>query len=319
MPLDPRLRSWIWEPEEPSLRYRVLTELEGRTPDDPAVEPIGREIGVKGWAEEILDRQFSDGHWSTPGASARELYVPKYIVTNWQLIVLSDLGLPRGDPRVARSLELLWDREGGPEGGLGGTTSEVCFTGNALRYMVRLGDPKDPRLDRLIGWLLGAQKADGGWHCFDSPVGTLDGWEALAAFAALPRSQWTSEIRRSVERGAEFYLERELLHEGPTPYAPWFRLHYPVHYYYDVLVGLDMLTRLGYGADPRLRPALDLLRSKRNADGSWNLEAVHPDVDPAAGYTPKTPIYPYALELPGQPSRWITVTALAVLARTGAL
>src|SRR5947208_312554 len=146
------------------------------------------------------------------------------------------------------------------------------------------------------------QKKDGGWHCFRSRTGTLDCWEALAAFVAIPSEARTPPIRQSIERGAEFYLERRLFREGPAPYRPWFRLHYPVHYYYDLLVGLDTLTSLGYGEDPRMRPALDRLEAMRNRDGSWNMDALHPDTEDPA-YQFRGPFYPLGLEVPGRPSR----------------
>jgi hypothetical protein len=90
-----------------------------------------------------------------------------------------------------------------------------------------------------------------------------------------------------------------------------------VHYYYDALVGLDFLTRLGFGADPRLRPMLEWLVERRNSDGSWNLDALHPDVPAVDPYQIEPPFYPFALEFPGRPSRWITLTALTVLRRAG--
>ena len=321
--ISPTLREWLMKLDEPSVRLRVLLELEDRPPTDAEVVAEQSRIGEKGWAARILSLQLPDGHWGSPGATPEDLYNPKYIVTNWQLLVLSDLGAHPDDPRVQRAIALVWDRWGVRENALGGSDSELCITGNAVRYLSRLGDPNDPRLATPIDWLLRTQKPDGGWHCFDSPTGTLDCWEALAAFAALPRDRWTEPIHRSVERGAEFYLARALLNEGGAPYAPWYRIHYPNHYYYDFLVGLDTLTRLGYGSDPRLATALDLLESKRNPDGSWNLEAVHPDgilsPEEIDQYTTRMPRYPYLLELPGGPSRWITVTALAVLRRAGRL
>ncbi|MGQ0796932.1 MAG: hypothetical protein ACT4OI_03580, partial [Methanobacteriota archaeon] len=107
-----------------------------------------------------------------------------------------------------------------------------------------------------------------------------------------------------------------LLREGPKPYAPWLRLHYPVHYYYDLLVGLDTLTALGYGDDSRIRPALERLTRMRNRDGSWNMDALHPDSEDPV-YQMPGPFYPLGLEVPGRPSRWITATALLVLKRAG--
>src|SRR3970282_2439595 len=134
----------------------------------------------------------------------------------------------------------------------------------------------------------------------------------MAAFAALPPRARSASVLRAIERGAEFYLDRGLLREGRNPYAPWLRLHYPVHYYYDILVGLDVLTALGYGGDPRIRPALDRLEAMRNRDGSWNMDALHPDTEDP-GYQFRGPFYPLGLEVPGRPSRSITTTAPAVL------
>ncbi|MGA7922726.1 MAG: hypothetical protein WCA77_01980 [Thermoplasmata archaeon] len=331
MPISTDVQSWLLSddpsaaarfpgtrPEsDPSIRARVLEDVLKRPPNDPDLTSAREQVATQGWAARILDLQQPSGQWDSPGTSSQELYVPKYIATNWRLLVLSDFGLTRHDPSIAKAVELLLTRESGPDGGLGGTGSEVCFTGNALRMLARFGYLDDPRTPPITGWLLHAQKEDGGWHCAPLDHGTLDCWEALAAFAAIPRSQWSAAMQRSVERGAEFYLDRGLVHEGDTPYAPWSRLHYPTHYYYDLLIGLDTLTRLGFADDPRLAPGLDLLESKRRPEGVWWMDAVHPDIPAEEKYQPRLPVYPFVLEYPGRPSRLITTTALAVLDRAG--
>src|SRR5438552_13575680 len=143
--------------------------------------------------------------------------------------------------------------------------------------------------------------------------GRLGGLSGLRRDSEAKRS---AAMHRAIERGAEFYLERGLLREGRTPYAPWMRLHYPVHYYYDLLVGVDMLTALGYGDDPRMRSPLGRLEGKRNRDGTWNLDALHPDTEDP-NYQIRGPFYPFGLEVPGRPGRWITATALIALQRAG--
>jgi hypothetical protein len=58
--------------------------------------------------------------------------------------------------------------------------------------------------------------------------------------------------------------------------------------------------------------------NRRRLDGRWNLHALHPDVEDAEYRSGmQTPFYSFALEFPGEPSRWITTTALAVLRRAG--
>ena len=314
------VRRWLTGAEsDPSVRARYWSEVEGLPSSDARVRRARQAIGRDGWAARLLSVQFKGGQWAAQGTSGRELYRPKYVVTNWVAIVLADLGVTRSDPRVRKTAELILDRWGRPGGDLSGRTGEICVTGNAVRTLVRFGYLDHPTVQRSIAWILRTQKSDGGWHCFRSRSGTLDGWEGLAALAEIPEASRDAAVRRSIERGAEFYLRRRLMTEGASRYPPWFRLHYPNHYYYDLLVGLRILTRLGYGGDRRLGPALRWLREKRRPNGTWELDADHPDLDPdRGGYRFPGPVFPFRLEPPQAPSRWATVEALSVLARVEA-
>jgi hypothetical protein len=199
---------------------------------------------------------------------------------------------------------------------LSGRSGEICVTGNAVRTLIRFGYLEHPAVQRSIAWIVRTQKLDGGWHCFPSRTGTLDGWEGLAALAEIPEDSRDETVRRSIERGAEFYLRRRLMEEGRTRYPPWSRIHYPTHYYYDVLVGLRMLVRLGYGGDSRLAPAIRWLRNKQAGDGTWALDAAHPDLDAAhGGYVMRSLVFPMVFEPLHTPSQWATVEALSVLTR----
>jgi hypothetical protein len=75
-----------------------------------------------------------------------------------------------------------------------------------------------------------------------------------------------------------------------------------MYWYYDVLRALEHFRVNGGEPDPRLAPALDLLRSRRADDGRW----------PAGPQRPG--LRAYVLEKPkGEPSRWNTLRALRVL------
>jgi len=283
------------------------------------VREARQRIPSSGFAAEILGSRDPEGWW----VNGQSLYTPKYVSTNWRMIVLSDLGLDRRVPEVRGSAELWMDRFALKGGGVGGNskgTGHHCVVGNMTRALIRLGYVDDPRIRPSLDWLVATADPKGGWSCFGRGR-NLDSWEGLSAFAAYPRARWTAAMTRCVELGAEFFLERELHRQGAR-YAPWYRFHYPVHYYYDVLVGLDILTALGYGGDRRMRFALDLLRRKQRRDGRWNLDAVPPDVEgPMARWYARHPTQrpiPFVLEAAGRPSKIVTLAAYRVLSRLDA-
>ncbi|MDX1535004.1 MAG: hypothetical protein R3291_05235, partial [Thermoplasmata archaeon] len=229
---------WLLEEDQPAVRAQVLTDLLDRSLNDSEVQEARAKILQRGWGADILAEQLPSGHW----VWTESLYGPKYLASNWRLLVLADLGGTKDDPRIQRSAELLRDEFAKPDGGFATPSRDeghLCITGNTVRMLIQFGYESDPLVRQAQEWLLGEQREDGGWNCFEGP-GTLDGWEALSAFAAIPARKRTRAVHEAVERGAAFYLERELHKEGRR-YAPWFRMHYPVHYYYDLLVGLDIL------------------------------------------------------------------------------
>ncbi len=316
MPSARAVVDWLLEADQPSVRYLTLRDVLGRPESDPDVREAKRAIPHEGWAADLLARRAPNGWWH----SEKSLYTPKYISTHWNLLVLADLGVTRATPAIRQSCELWMTRFALRGGGVGGNskgTGHHCVVGNMTAALARMGYADDPRIRRSLEWLVETAHPRGGWSCWGGGR-QLDSWEGLAAFAAVPRSKWTAAMGRCVDAAAEFFLERELHRQGAR-YAPWFRFHYPIHYYYDLLVGLDLLTSLGHSDDRRLGFAMDQLRRKRRPDGRWNLDAVHPDVvGPIARFHRDHPAArptPLALEEAGRPSKMITLRALRVLAR----
>jgi len=308
---------WLLEEEQPAVRYLALTQLRGKSEKDAEVSSARREIPKSGWAAKILAMQNPAGWW----ANEESLYRPKYLSTNWMLLILSDLGLTRSDSRIAKACELWIERFGKSDGGFSmdnAGKSHLCLTGNTARALVRFGYADHLRVRRAFEWLAENRAEKGGWSCFGSGR-NLDSWEAMSAFASYPRQRWNKSMKLAVEKGAEFYLEREMHRQGEH-YEPWYRFHYPVHYYYDLLVGLEFMTALGYGGDGRLGHALAVLKEKRRPDGKWNLDAVHPDLQGTAAAEwyrmhPKQAPSPFALERVGEPSKMVTLGAMRVLHR----
>jgi hypothetical protein len=165
-------------------------------------------------------------------------------------------------------------------------------------------------VDRLVD----ERQDDGGWNCerangsvrssFDTTINVVEGLlEYERATGGTPAS---TAARRS---GEEYLLARHLyrrLSTGEPADDDYLRLLHPNQWRYDVLRALDHFRDAGTltdtPPDPRLEPAVELVRSKRHDDGTWHLERrlrgrVWFDVDDG----------------PGLPSQWLTLRALRVL------
>ena len=303
--------TWLLGEDQPSMRYRALTELLGRREDDPEVKAAKSKIPKVGWAAAILKERNPEGWWVRDWSH----FSPMFLSTTWMLLVLSDLGLTRELPEIRQSCEL-WMRMKPVRYGpavdvpeLSLRSVELCAAGIATRALVRFGYGDDPGVRRTLEWFAQVANPKGGWSHFGSGR-NLDSWHALGALAALPRPKRSAAIQRAAEAGAEYFLECELHRQGGR-YEPWYSFHYPVHYFYDILVGLDIITQLGYGDDPRLGYALSLLAKKRLPDGRWALDKVW------ASSSKSGSMKPFALETEGSPSKMITLLALSVLNRVG--
>jgi hypothetical protein len=231
-----------------------------------------------------------------------------WTATAYSLELLRDLGADPGDPRVQRAIELVrehgrWEHEGQPfwEGEV-----EPCINGMVVALGAYYGVDVGGVVDRLAG----EQLEDGGGNCeaengsvrssFHTTIRVLEG--LLAHEQATGGSAASAAARR---RGEAYLLERRLLRRlttGDVVDPDWLRFSFPTRWHYDVLRGLEYFRAAGDRPDPRAEEAIELVRSKRQPDGTWLLEHTHPgDVH-------------FTLEDgDGRPSRWNTLRALRVL------
>jgi hypothetical protein len=309
---------WLLDSDsDPAIRWRVLRDLTDAPADVVAAERA--RIVTEGWGARLLALEEADGQWDGgalfPGqrddSRGADQFGPgqPWSATAYSLMLLRDFGIDPQDDHVRRAIALVkenchWEYAGEPffEGEV-----EPCING----MVVVLGAYFNADVDAVAARLVGEQLEDGGWNCevengavvssFHTTIRVLEG--LLAHERATGGVPGSAETRR---RGEEYLLKRKLfrrLSTGEVVDPDWLDFSFPTRWHYDVLRGLEYFRDVGGPPDPRLDEAMDLLRSKRQTDGTWLLENTHPGK-----------VWFVLEDGDGRPSRWNTLRALRVLA-----
>ena len=301
--------NWLLD-ADPAIRWQVLRDLADASPDLVAAERA--RVAREGWGARLLALQGDDGQWAAgalfPSGKWDRREGQPWVATEPTLTLLRLLGIDPNDERVDRAVSQVSEHCRWEHAGQRFFDGEVepCINGRTVAIGAYFG--RD--VGAIVQRLLAEQLDDGGWNCeaengsirssFDTTINVLEG--LLAHERATGASADTAAARR---RGEEYLLERKLFRRKTTgevvkpSYLEW---SFPPRWHYDVLRGLEYFREAGGAPDPRLDEAVDFLRSKRQADGSWLLEHTH------GGRVH------FALEDgDGRPSRWNTLRAMRVL------
>ena len=152
---------------------------------------------------------------------------------------------------------------------------EPCINGGTLALGAYFGRPTESLARRLVG----EQLDDGGWNCeapksarssFHTTICVLEGLlEYERAVGSAP------EIAAARRRGEEYLLERGLFRRrstGEVANPAFLTFAFPPRYHYDVLRALDYFRAAGVPPDARIGDALQVVESRRQADGRWLLD-----------------------------------------------
>jgi len=329
---NPSALRWLLEPRDSAVRFHALVDILHRPLDSDDVTITRKEIPNYLPVRKLMKAQTSSGVWRPSDTC----YRPKWASAVWPLMLLAEMGVPP-NARIKAECERFFDLHQVDTGAFacpskledkGRRWDEACLTGNMVRTLSKFGYGNDPRIQRAIDWFPKHQQEDGGWNC-DYPEkkvkhsSFMSTVEPLWAYSEIPRRRWTRRMKSSIERGAEFLLMHRVYksdnHHWKPTYPFFTQLHFPMYYFYDILHGLRVLTKLGYSDDERIREAVHLLMSKQNPDGTWNLEGDwyrEGDFFYPSGKGRKTLV---DVEEIGKPSKWITLTCYRVLGQTGDL
>ena len=315
--LEPGI-AWLLRSDEPVIAHRALVDLVGADHDDGRVTASRRRIPAGKLVAVLIAGQEADGGFGRHPYS-------KWTGGHWRLVSLMDLGVPADLPAADEAIEpvLHWllgkaHRSNVPT--IAGLPRRCASQeGNALAVAVHFGLEGDPRVALLAESLASWQWPDGGWNCdrredahHSSFHETLPAYRGVAAFA---RATGDPAAAASCERAAEFVLRHRVAYRERTgrPLGPEaVRIHYPPYWHYDFLAGLRALAESGHVTDPRTAEGLDLLESRRRADGTWAADGVH---FRRPGSTSLVDVADWAR--PGQPSEPVTLGALLVLRAAG--
>jgi hypothetical protein len=322
--MDPK--AWLLEPDDPSVRFWALQDLEGKSPRDSEVVAAQEAVMESSLVKAILGKQEAGGWW----VSEKDMYNPKYTATTHSLRILAELGAKR-TPELERGVEHIFkfQRDSGhflvvlpaTEKGRASTVNDgCCIDGNILHYLIHFGYLDDPRTRRLLDFTVGYHDAEvAGWRCRSYPINPaavfpkncyMGATKMLHALSLIPLKKRSSKIQAVIDREVENILENSVYRYLRNPdgtrknKAGWRKFGFPLFYQADVLEVLDTLTHLDV-RDNRMNLAVDLVLDARQLDGRWLLEN---------SFNGKMWV---DIEEKGKPSKWITLRALRTLKRLG--
>lgn len=306
------LRCWLRD-ADPALCWQVQRDLDGAP---PAVWRATRaRTAREGIGARLLALQDPDGRWAGgaffPAGPVTGPGQP-WTATTWSLNSLREWGVDPEILRARRTVEKLdatcrWEYDDLP---YWGGEVDCCINAWTLLNGLWLGAD----VDGIAGWFVRHRLPDGGWNCEwvhgarrSSFHSTLN---ALTGLLGYERATGGTAATRAARAAGEGYLlVRGLLRRRSTGerVGPWVdRFAYPFRWRYDALRATDYFRRAslhdGSAPDPRLAEAVGLVRDARGPDGRW----VQGERDPGRVW--------FEVDVPaGEPSRWLTLSAVRVL------
>jgi hypothetical protein len=307
---------WLLD-SDPSIRWQVLRDLLDAPEAEWSAERA--KVATEGWGARLLSCQDEDGQWAG-GAFVPRDFDPRewrevgqpWTATTFSLSQLREFGLDPSSDRAKRSVELIGANSRWDEGGQPYWKGEVeeCINGRTVADGAYFGVD----VSSIVVRLAGERQGDGGWNCeringsvrssFASTINVLEG--LLEYEKATGGTSQSQEARKS---GEEYLLARHLfrrLSTGEPADQRFLCFLHPNRWRYDVLRALDYFRSSailpGADADPRLGEAIDHVRSRRLADGTWPLD-----------WSPPGQVWFEVDDGQGKPSRWVTLRAMRVL------
>ncbi len=308
----------------PPVRRWILEYVLWKGKSNPALQRATDECLSYRPMLKLLASQNPDGTWPIPRQRKAEEDAgpgPPYGWTHTTMVrnlyMLFEYWATRDMGHIGDSTELLLSWQG-EDGFIRGPEEDGIprpySNGLTLGVLIKFGMKGDPRVERLVGALMKAQRHDGGWnipyiqdmrYLPEFRYMGLDAFkQRLAAgdvpeydprdYDDVPSCVWTTlgalrgismyrslNGERSVKRAAEFVLDRFFMRNHHSSFyqsgSNWTMLKFPT-YNGSGLTALDTLVHMGFGPnDERMEKPIRWLLGARSKDGMWHrTERPHP-------------------------------------------
>lgn len=294
---------WLLDSDDVSIRYRTLVELIGANKNDEEVQKLKKEIEESPSVRSIIGKMHPDGYWLQKNQQSGILLgqgveYGSFATTHFCLSYLAEMGMDRSNSYV----ELAANRYLNLQKDDGDWWEHLsCLYAYNIRTFILLGYREDTRLQRVINLMINTARKDGGYLCdlhekksLKSRKSCIRGSaKALLAFSEMPE-YWENE--RCLQL-VDYFLSRYGIykHNNHDKFVnkDVTNQSFPIIWRTNTWEILYALGKMGYGGDPRLERAWEVIASTKDSLGKVHLD-----------WTPTQ--CPWKIGKREDPNEWIT-------------
>ena len=246
--------------------------------------------------EKIFDARNEHGLWKVIPKDHKYYpdylhYVPNYKASLWALLLLADLKCNQHDERIKKPLQTVKDHLFDEAHGIYTLKEDhfpiPCLNGNMLYLDAYFNNGPDEKSKRVLKFFFQFQRFDDGKYeepknqfcvntsCYGKHTCYWGIVKLLKGISFIPKNKRNHEIELLKEKCINFVLKHKVCYSSRNPSKIMIKkmdlLTFPNFYKGDFLELLWLLKREEITSS-EVKPALELLKSKQNASGKWELE-----------------------------------------------
>ena len=156
---------WLLESDNPSVRYRTLTELLDIPSENETVQETKQKIPDSTAVLNILDKMHPDGYWLQRNPRTKEtlgkgLKYGSFGTTHFCLSYLSELGMDKKNKHIKKAADRYLSLQKNDGDFLNHYSCLLCYN---IRTYVKLGYRNDSRVQKSIDLMLSTVRPGGGY------------------------------------------------------------------------------------------------------------------------------------------------------------